>query len=265
MVLKSINTKKRPSTWFGRFCCSVLRYNYAYRLGRVCPHTSVKRNVLKNIVILISGGGSNMKAIVEYAQKNTWQAQGVARIAAVVSNRADAGGLQYAAEQGIPTVVLSHKDFANREAYDAQLMREIDTFAPDLVVLAGFMRILTPAFTQHYARRMFNIHPSILPSFKGLHTHEAALQAGVRVHGATVHGVTAELDHGPIVMQSCVPVLPNDDADALAARVLKTEHRMYPQVVDWFVNDGLMWDEAGIHLHPKLAAATQVVFANDAQ
>lgn len=213
---------------------------------------------MKNIVILISGGGSNMKAIVEHARKNAWQAQGVARIAAVVSNRADAGGLAYATEQGIPTVVLSHKDFANREAYDAELMKRIDTFAPDLVVLAGFMRILTPAFTNHYARRMLNIHPSILPNFKGLHTHEQALNAGVKVHGATVHGVTAELDHGPIVMQSCVPVLADDDADTLAARVLKTEHIIYPQVVEWFVQDGLIWDEAGIRLHPKLG----VVAAN---
>lgn len=220
---------------------------------------------MKNIVILISGGGSNMKAIVEHARKNAWQAQGVARVAAVVSNRADAGGLAYAAEQGIPTVVLSHRDFASREAYDAELMKQIDAFLPNLVVLAGFMRILTPAFTNHYARRMFNIHPSILPSFKGLHTHEQALKAGVKVHGATVHGVTAELDHGPIVMQSCVPVFVDDDADTLAARVLKTEHIIYPQVVEWFVRGGLIWDEAGIRLHPSVGTAAQVVCVNDAQ
>ena len=220
---------------------------------------------MKNIVILISGGGSNMKAIVEHARKKAWQVQGVARVAAVVSNRADAGGLAYAAEQGIPTVVLSHRDFASREAYDAELMKQIDAFLPDLVVLAGFMRILTPAFTNHYARRMFNIHPSILPSFKGLHTHEQALKAGVKVHGATVHGVTAELDHGPIVMQSCVPVFVDDDADTLAARVLKTEHIIYPQVVEWFVRGGLIWDEAGIRLHPSVGTAAQVVCVNDAQ
>ena len=206
-----------------------------------------------------------MKAIVEHARKNAWQAQGVARIAAVVSNRADAGGLAYAAEQGIPTVVLSHRDFASREAYDAELMKQIDAFLPDLVVLAGFMRILTPAFTNHYVRRMFNIHPSILPSFKGLHTHEQALKAGVKVHGATVHGVTAELDHGPIVMQSCVPVFVDDDADTLAARVLKTEHIIYPQVVEWFVRGGLIWDEAGIRLHPSVGTVAQVVCVNDAQ
>ena len=206
-----------------------------------------------------------MKAIVEHARKNAWQAQGVARVAAVVSNRADAGGLAYAAEQGIPTVVLSHRDFASREAYDAELMKQIDAFLPDLVVLAGFMRILTPAFTNHYVRRMFNIHPSILPSFKGLHTHEQALKAGVKVHGATVHGVTAELDHGPIVMQSCVPVFVDDDADTLAARVLKTEHIIYPQVVEWFVRGGLIWDEAGIRLHPSVGTAAQVVCVNDAQ
>ena len=189
----------------------------------------------------------------------------MARVAAVVSNRADAGGLAYAAEQGIPTVVLSHRDFASREAYDAELMKQIDAFLPDLVVLAGFMRILTPAFTNHYVRRMFNIHPSILPSFKGLHTHEQALKAGVKVHGATVHGVTAELDHGPIVMQSCVPVFVDDDADTLAARVLKTEHIIYPQVVEWFVRGGLIWDEAGIRLHPSVGTAAQVVCVNDAQ
>ena len=220
---------------------------------------------MKNIVILISGGGSNMKAIVQHAQQQAWEANGLARIAAVVSNRADAAGLAFAQEQGIPTVVLSHKDFASREAYDAALMAKMDAFAPDLLVLAGFMRILTPEFTNHYARRMFNIHPSILPNFKGLHTHEQALAAGVKVHGATVHGVTAELDHGPIVMQSSVPVLADDTSDTLAARVLKTEHRMYPQVVQWFVEEGLIWDEAGIRLHPSVGTAAQVVCVNDAQ
>ncbi len=200
-----------------------------------------------------------MKAIVQHAQQQAWETNGLARIAAVVSNRADAGGLAFAAEQGIPTVVLSHKDFASREAYDAALMAKMDAYAPDLVVLAGFMRILTPAFTNHYARRMFNIHPSILPNFKGLHTHEQALAAGVKVHGATVHGVTAELDHGPIVMQSSVAVLPDDTADTLAARVLKTEHVIYPQVIQWFIEDGLAWDDAGIRLHPKLGAPPQWV------
>ena len=212
---------------------------------------------MKNIVILISGGGSNMKAIVEHAQKQAWAEKGWAQIVAVVSNQAQAGGLAFAQENGIPTVVLSHKDFDSREAYDAELMAKIDAFAPDLIVLAGFMRILTPEFTAHYERRMLNIHPSILPNFKGLHTHELALQAGVKVHGATVHGVTAELDHGPIVMQSSVPVLADDSADTLAARVLKTEHVIYPQVVDWWVQDGLIWDEAGIRLHPKLGAPAQ--------
>ena len=214
---------------------------------------------MKNIVILISGGGSNMKAIVQRAQQQAWQVQGLAQIAAVVSNRADAAGLAYAAEQGIPTLVLSHKEFASREAYDAALIENIDAFNPDLIVLAGFMRILTPAFTHHYARRMLNIHPSILPNFKGLHTHEQALAAGVELHGATVHGVTAELDHGPIVMQSAVPVLPDDTADTLAARVLKTEHVIYPQVVEWWAHDGLVWDEQGIRLHPKLGAPAQWV------
>lgn len=215
---------------------------------------------MKNIVILISGGGSNMRAIVEYAQKHQWQAQGIARIAAVVSNRADAGGLAYAQACGISTVVRSHRDYPTRAAYDAQLMQDIDGFAPDLVILAGFMRILTPEFTHHYTRRMFNIHPSILPSFKGLHTHEQALQAGVKIHGATVHGVTAELDHGPIVMQSCVPVFIDDTADTLATRVLRTEHLIYPQAVDWFVRDQLIWDETGIRLHSDAGQPMQMVF-----
>ena len=183
---------------------------------------------MKNIVILISGRGSNMQAIVDA------QIAG-ARIAAVIANRPDAAGLAWAAERGIATVGLDHKQFASREAFDERLASEIDAFAPDLVVLAGFMRILTPAFTARYEGRMLNIHPSLLPSFPGLHTHQRAIDMGCKVAGCTVHFVTAELDHGPIVAQGVVPVLDDDTEAALAARVLQLEHQLYPQAVRQFV------------------------------
>ena len=193
---------------------------------------------MKNVVILISGGGSNMQAIVRACAAEGWDA----KVAAVISNRPDAGGLAFAREQGIPALVIDHKGFAGREAFDAELMRQIDAFQPDLIVLAGFMRILTPGFTAHYADRMLNIHPSLLPAFTGLHTHERAIEMGCKFAGATVHFVTAELDHGAIVAQALVPVLPDDDAKTLAARVLKQEHRMYPAAVRWFVQERLAVD-----------------------
>ena len=190
---------------------------------------------MKNIVILISGGGSNMAAIVRASQREDWERQYGARIAAVISNKGTAGGLVFAKEQGIDTAVLDHKTFESREAFDAALMAEIDRHttpeAPVLVVLAGFMRILTPGFTTHYAGRLTNIHPSLLPAFPGLHTHQRAIEAGCKFAGATVHLVTAELDHGPILQQAVVPVLPEDDADTLAARVLTQEHLIYPQAL----------------------------------
>ena len=186
---------------------------------------------MKNIVILISGSGSNMTAIVRRAQQEHWEARLGARVSAVISNKADAGGLVFAREQGMTTAVLDHKAYPSREAFDAALMQEIDRHAPALVVLAGFMRILTPAFVAHYAGRLLNIHPSLLPAFPGLHTHERAIQAGCKFAGATVHEVTAELDHGPILAQAVVPVLPEDSPDTLAARVLTQEHRIYPQAV----------------------------------
>jgi phosphoribosylglycinamide formyltransferase-1 len=192
----------------------------------------------KRLVILISGRGSNMEAIVKACAAEGWPAE----VAAVISNRPDAAGLAFAARHGIATAVVDHKAFGSREAFDAELARVIDGFSPDLVVLAGFMRILTPGFTARYARRMLNIHPSLLPAFTGLHTHERALQMGCKVAGVTVHFVTAELDHGAIVMQAVVPVLPGDDAQALSARVLAAEHRIYPQAVRWFVEGALVWD-----------------------
>lgn len=186
---------------------------------------------MKNIVILISGSGSNMAAIVRAAELEHWATRLNARVAAVLSNRADAKGLLFAQEQGIATGVLDHKAFASRDAFDAALRQEIDRFSPDLVVLAGFMRILTPGFVAHYAGKLLNIHPSLLPAFPGLHTHQRAIDAGCRFAGATVHQVTAELDHGEILAQAVVPVLPDDTAETLAARVLTQEHLIYPRAV----------------------------------
>lgn len=190
---------------------------------------------MKNIVILISGGGSNMAAIVNTAQRDKWAEKYGARVAAVISNKADAKGLEFARAHGIDTAVLDHKAFASREAFDAALMALIDQFDtpqhPVLVVLAGFMRILTPGFVAHFAGRLTNIHPSLLPAFAGLHTQQRALDAGCKFAGATVHLVTAELDHGPILDQAVVPVLPGDTADTLAARVLTQEHLIYPRAV----------------------------------
>jgi len=186
---------------------------------------------MKNIVILISGGGSNMAAIVRAAQQQGWGERLGARVAAVISNKAGAGGLAFAREQGIATAVVDHKAHATREAFDAVLAAEIDRHQPALVVLAGFMRILTPGFVERYAGRLVNIHPSLLPAFPGLHTHERAIEAGCRFAGATVHLVTAELDHGPILAQAAVPVLEGDTPQALAARVLTQEHLLYPRAI----------------------------------
>ena len=186
---------------------------------------------MKNIVILISGGGSNMAAIVRAAQQEQWGQTLDARIAAVISNKADAAGLVFAAEQGIATAVLDHRASAGREDFDAALAAQIDAFDPALVVLAGFMRILTPGFVARYAGRLLNIHPSLLPAFPGLHTHQRAIDMGCKFAGCTVHQVTAELDNGPILAQAVVPVFVGDTAAELAARVLSQEHVIYPQAV----------------------------------
>jgi phosphoribosylglycinamide formyltransferase-1 len=188
--------------------------------------------VHKNIVILISGSGSNMAAIVAASQQRRWRERHGAEVVAVISNRAEAPGLAWARGQGIATAALDHRAFASRDAFDAALMLEIDRFEPALVVLAGFMRILTPGFVAHYAGRLINIHPSLLPAFTGLHTHQRAIDAGCRVAGCTVHRVTSELDHGEILDQAAVPVLPGDTAESLAARVLTQEHLIYPNVVE---------------------------------
>jgi phosphoribosylglycinamide formyltransferase-1 len=190
---------------------------------------------MKNIVILISGSGSNMAAIIRTAEEQNWAKRLNARVSAVISNKADAEGLAFAKEHDIATAVVDHKAFAGesqpREAFDAALMAEINKHQPHLVVLAGFMRILTPGFVAHYEGRLINIHPSLLPAFTGLNTHARAIEAGCKFAGATVHRVTAELDHGPILAQAIVPVLPNDTADTLAARVLTQEHLIYPKAV----------------------------------
>ena len=198
---------------------------------------------MKRIVILISGRGSNMEAIVQRCAEQRWPAT----VAAVIANRADAAGLAFAQRMGIATAVVDHKAQPSREAFDAALAEVIDGYGPDLVVLAGFMRVLGAAFVERYQGRLLNIHPSLLPAFPGLHTHRRALQAGCKLAGATVHFVTAELDHGPIVMQSAVPVLAGDDEHALAARVLATEHVIYPLSVRWFVEGRLRLDGGVVH------------------
>jgi phosphoribosylglycinamide formyltransferase-1 len=195
----------------------------------------------QRIAILISGRGSNMEAIVRACAAEGWPA----RVVAVVANRPGAAGLAFAAAHGIATAVVDHKAYASREAFDAALAGVLDGFAPDVVVLAGFMRILGEAFVRRYEGRLLNIHPSLLPAFAGLHTHRRALEAGCKLAGATVHFVTPDLDHGPIVMQSVVPVLPGDDEPALAARVLATEHVIYPKSVRWFV-EGRLSLEGGV-------------------
>ena len=187
----------------------------------------------QNIVILISGRGSNMEAIVK-----SWQHQMFpqnTKIAAVISNNADAAGLNFAKQHNIATEVLSHKNFVSRQEYDQSLIKIIDKYNPKLVVLAGFMRILSPEFVQHYQQRLMNIHPSLLPSLTGLHTHKRAIESGLKIHGCTVHFVTAELDAGPIIIQGAVPVLPNDNEDILAARVLKIEHKIYSKAIQLFL------------------------------
>ncbi|PMS32074.1 phosphoribosylglycinamide formyltransferase [Paraburkholderia rhynchosiae] len=201
---------------------------------------------MKKLVILISGRGSNMEAIVRACSDEGWPAE----IAAVIANRPDAAGLAFAASQGIATAVVDHRQFPGRDSFDAALAEQIDHFAPDLVVLAGFMRVLTDGFVDRYAGRMLNVHPSLLPSFPGLKTHQQALDAGVRLHGASVHFVTSQLDHGPIVVQSAVPVETGDTPAMLAERVLATEHIIYPRAVRWFVEGRLALDGLRVTLTP---------------
>jgi len=197
---------------------------------------------MKSVVILISGRGSNMRSIVQACDAERWNA----RVGAVVSNRPEAAGLENARSRGIATAVVDHRQFASRDAFDAELARTIDALAPDIVALAGFMRILGDAFVRRYEGRLLNIHPSLLPAFPGLRTHERALAAGCKVTGATVHFVTPQLDHGPIVIQAAVPVLAGDTPDTLGARVLEREHLIYPRAVRWLVDEKLRIEDGRV-------------------
>jgi phosphoribosylglycinamide formyltransferase 1 len=210
---------------------------------------------MKRIVILISGRGSNMEALIAARDAGTLPVE----IVAVISNRPDASGLETAERSGITAHYIDHRAFTERDAFDAALAECIDGFAPDLVVLAGFMRILGDPFVRHYAGRMMNIHPSLLPSFPGLHTHRRALDEGVRVHGCTVHFVTPALDHGPVIIQAAVPVLDSDDEATLAARVLGQEHRVYPQAVRWFAEGRLRVENGRVRLAAECAGDAVLV------
>lgn len=208
---------------------------------------------MKNIVVLISGRGSNLEAIVR-AELN-------ARIAAVISNRVEAPGLSLAARSGLATAVVDERPFASREAFDDALAKAIDRYVPELVVLAGFMRILSDGFVQRYEGRLLNIHPSLLPAFPGLHTHRRALDEGVKVHGCTVHFVTAQLDRGPIIIQAAVPVRPGDTEQTLAARVLRQEHRIYPLALRWIIEGRLVIANGIVRVND--ASASQTLFSEE--
>ena len=199
-----------------------------------------------SIVTLISGRGSNFEAIVKTAQKEQWPVQ----FAGVIANHSAAKGLDFARSQGIPAITIEHREYPSRESFDAALMEQIDALGADLVVLAGFMRILTPGFIRHFEGRLINIHPALLPAFPGLQTHERALKAGVVEHGATVHFVSEGVDEGPIICQASVPVLEGDDADTLAARVLAAEHQIYPRAVKWFLDGRLRIEGNQVTLFP---------------
>lgn len=203
---------------------------------------------MKSIVVLISGSGTNLQSILDSIEEERIEG----RVTAVISNQADAFGLERAKKADVPAHVLSHKDFADRESYDKALMQLIDGYQPDLVVLAGFMRILSEGFVQHYLGRMLNIHPSLLPKYKGLHTHKRAIEAGDKEHGATVHFVTPELDGGPVVIQSKVPVFADDNEEELSSRVREQELQLYPLVVKWFCQDRLRMENGQVLLDDKL-------------
>ena len=203
------------------------------------------------VVVLISGSGSNLQALIDSLSTDS-----PAQICAVISNRADAFGLQRAAKAGIATQVLDHKAYADREAFDAALIEAIDAYQADLVILAGFMRILTPGFVTHYTGRLLNIHPSLLPKYKGLHTHQRALEAGDAEHGCSVHFVTEELDGGPLVIQAVVPVMADDTPETLAERVHAAEHQIYPLAMHWFAQGRLQLNERGCQLDGQLLPAS---------
>jgi phosphoribosylglycinamide formyltransferase 1 len=248
-ILNNLNTLRRRAAQrhrFSRFFSMAIRSDLSElrQSPLICPVAAPKPISMTHLIILISGGGSNMRAIVEAARSENWAASLGARVTAVISNRPGAGGLAWAQSRGIPTQVVDHRLFASRDAFDEALALAIrngvpsaESDQPVVVVLAGFMRILTPGFVQQFDGRMLNIHPSLLPAFPGLHTHQRALEAGCQTAGATVHLVTAELDHGPLLAQAEVPVLPGDTADTLAARVLAQEHILYPRAIRQFLED----------------------------
>ena len=216
-----------------------------------------------NVVVLISGSGSNLQALIDDVQADADSSKSSpARIAAVISNRADAYGLQRAQQAGITTQVLDHKQFDGREAFDAALVEAIDAFNPQLVVLAGFMRILSPAFVRHYAGRLLNIHPSLLPKYKGLHTHQRALDAGDHEHGCSVHFVTEELDGGPLVVQAVIAVQSDDSPTSLAQRVHQQEHRIYPLAVRWFAEGRLRLAAQGALLDGQALPSSGQIIRN---
>lgn len=202
----------------------------------------------KRLVVLISGSGSNLQALIDACNAQALNAE----IVAVFSNKADAYGLIRAQQAGIPALALSPAEFPSRDDFDAALQVQIDKYQPDLIILAGYMRILTPAFVRHYHGRMLNIHPSLLPKYPGLHTHRKALENGDAEHGTSVHFVTEELDGGPVILQARIAVLPDDTEDTLTARIQQEEHRIYPQVVNWFVQGRLVLKEEGVYLDGKL-------------
>jgi phosphoribosylglycinamide formyltransferase-1 len=211
----------------------------------------------KRIVVLISGSGSNLQAIIDAIQSDRIDGQ----IAAVISNKAGVFGLERAASANIATEVLDHRSFESREAFDAAMMQLIDSYAADLVVLAGFMRILTPEFVRHYQGRMMNIHPSLLPKYKGLHTHQRALEAGDSEHGCTVHFVTEELDGGPLIVQGRVSINPDDSTETLQQKVHAREHQIYPLAVEWFCADRIRWSSEGVMFDDKPAPAEGIQFS----
>jgi phosphoribosylglycinamide formyltransferase-1 len=213
---------------------------------------------MKSVVILISGRGSNMQAILE--------ADLPVKIAAVISNNPDAQGLEIARRHGVATEVVNHREHESREVFDAALAARIDHYTPDLLVLAGFMRILTPGFVEHYAGRLINIHPSLLPAFTGLNTHARAIAEGVKIHGCTAHFVTPNLDKGPIIAQAAVPVFPGDSEEALAARVLAQEHKVYPLAIRWFAEGRLkLTAEGNVTLQNQQAEETALISPSEAQ
>lgn len=218
----------------------------------------MNHNVQKRLVVLVSGGGSNLQSIIDACAQQSMNAQ----ISAVISNNPHAGGLERAAKGNIPNIALDHRAFDNRESFDQALSDLIDSFAPDLVILAGFMRILTPRFVNHYLGKMMNIHPSLLPAYPGLNTHRRAIEAGEKEAGATVHFVTPELDGGPAIIQARIAISTSDNEDSLAAKVLVHEHQIYPKAIEWFCEDRLKMKSGLAELDNSQLADHGIIYTN---